>query len=192
MQLTKNMRSKAIEVGGGYLVQTSMRLTTKKHNTKWTRAVVLIRVGLSLGLVCFCGLITEGHGQQLRPFGQGKKFAGLSGRCRTLVATLLANPEPHIGKIYHLTGPQSENMHFYDDPYNDFISEGSNGRDCLEHLAEANNCVPHMLQVLNAARKTDLRIFYALHRRYRPGDYELGSISPIEKAAWTRLKTRTE
>jgi len=24
------------------------------------------------------------------------------------------NPQPHIGKIYHLTGPQSENMHFYE------------------------------------------------------------------------------
>ena len=23
------------------------------------------------------------------------------------------NPQPHIGKIYHLTGPQSENMHFF-------------------------------------------------------------------------------
>jgi len=28
-------------------------------------------------------------------------------------ARLLANPQPHIGKIYHLTGPQSEDMHFY-------------------------------------------------------------------------------
>src|SRR4029078_5254741 len=26
---------------------------------------------------------------------------------------LLANPQPHIGKIYQLTGPQSESMHFY-------------------------------------------------------------------------------
>jgi hypothetical protein len=34
-----------------------------------------------------------------------------------VVATLLANPQPHIGKIYHLTGPQSENMHFYAKEY---------------------------------------------------------------------------
>ena len=27
-----------------------------------------------------------------------------------VIAALLANPQPHIGKIYHLTGPQSENM----------------------------------------------------------------------------------
>ena len=34
-----------------------------------------------------------------------------------MLATLLANPQPHIGKIYHLTGPQSENMHFYAEEY---------------------------------------------------------------------------
>jgi nicotinamidase-related amidase len=58
------------------------------------------------------------------------------------------------------------------DPYNDFISEGGKIWDRLRGVAEANNCVPHMLQVLNAARKAKLRVFYALHRRYRPGDYE--------------------
>jgi hypothetical protein len=25
----------------------------------------------------------------------------------------LDNPEPHTGKVYHLTGPQSEDMHFF-------------------------------------------------------------------------------
>ncbi len=34
------------------------------------------------------------------PFGEGK-----------------TNPQPHIGKIYHLTGPQSENMHFFAQEY---------------------------------------------------------------------------
>jgi hypothetical protein len=34
-----------------------------------------------------------------------------------VVATLLENPQLHIGKIYHLTGPQSENMHFYAQEY---------------------------------------------------------------------------
>jgi len=72
------------------------------------------------------------------------------------------------------------------DPYNDFISNGGKVWDRLKHVAEANNCVPNMLQVLNAARKTGLRIFYALHRRYRPGDYETWKyIAPIQKAAWS-------
>jgi nicotinamidase-related amidase len=43
-----------------------------------------------------------------------------------------------------------------------------------------------MLQVLNAARKSGLRVFYALHRRYRPGDYETWKyIAPVQKAAWS-------
>jgi ureidoacrylate peracid hydrolase len=73
------------------------------------------------------------------------------------------------------------------DPYNDFISEGGKIWDRLKGVAEANKCVPNMLQVLNAARKTGLRVFYALHRRYRPGDYETWKyIAPIQKAAWSR------
>ena len=73
------------------------------------------------------------------------------------------------------------------DPYNDFISEGGKVWDRLKGVAEANKCVPHTMQVLDAARKAGLRIFYALHRRYRPGDYEGWKyIAPIQRAAWSR------
>ena len=72
------------------------------------------------------------------------------------------------------------------DPYNDFISEGGKVWDRLKAVAEANSCVPHMLQVLSAARKAGLRVFYALHHRYRPGDYETWKyIAPIQEAAWS-------
>jgi ureidoacrylate peracid hydrolase len=71
------------------------------------------------------------------------------------------------------------------DPYNDFISEGGKIWDRLKAVAEANSCVPHMSQVLNAARKTGLRVFYAMHHRYGPGDYETWKyVAPIQKAAW--------
>jgi nicotinamidase-related amidase len=73
------------------------------------------------------------------------------------------------------------------DPYNDFISEGGKIWDRLKAVAEANQCVPNMERVLNAARAAGLRVFYALHRRYRPGDYETWKyIAPIQKAAWGR------
>ena len=73
------------------------------------------------------------------------------------------------------------------DPYNDFISEGGKVWDRLKGVAEANGCIPHMLDVLNAARRADIGVFYALHHRYRPGDYETWStIAPIQKAAWGR------
>jgi nicotinamidase-related amidase len=73
------------------------------------------------------------------------------------------------------------------DPYNDFISEGGKVWDRLKGVAEANQCVPHMRQVLEAARAADVRVFYALHHRYRPGDYETWKyIAPIQRAAWSR------
>ena len=44
-----------------------------------------------------------------------------------------------------------------------------------------------MLQVLNAAPKAKLRVFYALYHRYRPGSYETWKyIAPSQKAAWLR------
>lgn len=73
------------------------------------------------------------------------------------------------------------------DPYNDFISEGGKVWDRLKGIAEANQCVSHMEQILTAARASGLRVFYALHHRYRPGDYETWKyVAPIQKAAWGR------
>jgi ureidoacrylate peracid hydrolase len=73
------------------------------------------------------------------------------------------------------------------DPYNDFISEGGKVWDRLRGVAEANKCVPHMTQVLDTARGAGIRVFYALHHRYRAGDYEDWQyIAPIQKAAWSR------
>jgi nicotinamidase-related amidase len=70
------------------------------------------------------------------------------------------------------------------DPYNDFISEGGRVWNRLKAVAEANGCVSHMLQVLDAARTAGIRVFYAPHRRYRPGDYETWKfIAPIQERA---------
>jgi uncharacterized protein YbjT (DUF2867 family) len=51
------------------------------------------------------------------PFGEGKTSPVAVEDVARVIAALLANPQPHIGKIYHLTGPQSENMHFYAQEY---------------------------------------------------------------------------
>jgi ureidoacrylate peracid hydrolase len=72
------------------------------------------------------------------------------------------------------------------DPYNDFISEGGKLWDRVKTVAEANECVPHMVQVLHAARTAGLRVCYALHHRYRPGDYETWKyLAPVQQAAWS-------
>ena len=73
------------------------------------------------------------------------------------------------------------------DPYNDFISEGGKVWDRLKGVAEANQCIPHMVQVLDTARRAGIRVFYALHRQYRAGDYETWKyVAPIQQAAWKR------
>ena len=51
------------------------------------------------------------------PFGEGKTSPIAAEDVARVVATLLERPQPHIGKIYNLTGPQSENMQFYAQEY---------------------------------------------------------------------------
>jgi uncharacterized protein YbjT (DUF2867 family) len=51
------------------------------------------------------------------PFGDGKTSPVAVQDVARVVAVLLADPQPHFGKIYHLTGPQSENMHFFAQEY---------------------------------------------------------------------------
>ena len=51
------------------------------------------------------------------PFGEGKTSPVAAEDVARVVAALLANPQPHTGKIYHLTGPQSENMRFFAQEY---------------------------------------------------------------------------
>jgi uncharacterized protein YbjT (DUF2867 family) len=47
------------------------------------------------------------------PFGDGKTSPVAVPDVARVIAALLAHPQPHIGKIYHLTGPTSADMHFY-------------------------------------------------------------------------------
>jgi uncharacterized protein YbjT (DUF2867 family) len=51
------------------------------------------------------------------PFGEGKTSPVAVADVARAITALLINPQLHIGKIYHLTGPQSENMHFYAQEY---------------------------------------------------------------------------
>jgi uncharacterized protein YbjT (DUF2867 family) len=51
------------------------------------------------------------------PLGDGKTSPIAAEDVALVIATLIADPRPHIGKIYHLTGPQSENMHFFAQEY---------------------------------------------------------------------------
>jgi len=58
------------------------------------------------------------------------------------------------------------------DPYNDFISDGGKLWPRVREVVEANGCIPHMIQILKAARTAGVRIFFSPHHRWRTGDYE--------------------
>jgi uncharacterized protein YbjT (DUF2867 family) len=51
------------------------------------------------------------------PFGDGKTSPVAVEDVARVIAMVLSNPQPHIGKIYHLTGPQSEDMRFFAKEY---------------------------------------------------------------------------
>src|SRR5437879_6874730 len=55
------------------------------------------------------------------PFGEGKTSPVAAEGVARVLAALLANPQPHIGKIYHLTGPQPQNMHFHAQEYSNAL-----------------------------------------------------------------------
>jgi uncharacterized protein YbjT (DUF2867 family) len=63
------------------------------------------------------------------PFGDGKTSPVAVEDVARVIATLLADPQPHIGKIYHLTGPQSENMHFYAQEYSQALGRAITYQD---------------------------------------------------------------
>jgi nicotinamidase-related amidase len=67
------------------------------------------------------------------------------------------------------------------DPYNDFISEGGKFWDRVKTVAEVNHCVPNMRRTLDAARRAKIRVFYALHHRFREGDFSTWkTIAPVQ------------
>jgi NAD(P)H dehydrogenase (quinone) len=45
------------------------------------------------------------------PFGRGKTNPVASADVARVVAAVLADPGPHLGRVYELTGPQSQDMH---------------------------------------------------------------------------------
>ena len=61
---------------------------------------------------------TVRESNQIRlPFGEGKTSPVAAEDVARVITALLVDPQPHIGKIYHLTGPPSENMHFFAQEY---------------------------------------------------------------------------
>jgi uncharacterized protein YbjT (DUF2867 family) len=47
------------------------------------------------------------------PFGEGMTSPVAVEDVARAIAALLADPRPHVGKTYHLTGPESQDMHYF-------------------------------------------------------------------------------
>lgn len=58
------------------------------------------------------------------------------------------------------------------DPYNDFLSHGGKLWPLVEKVAKEQDLLLHMKQVLDAARKAGIQVFYVPHHRSEPGDYK--------------------
>ena len=63
------------------------------------------------------------------PFGDGKTSPVAVEDVAQVIATLLADPQPHIGKIYELTGPESESLHFYANEYSEALGRAISYQD---------------------------------------------------------------
>ena len=102
--------------------------TSPQHKLHWLAEQALNWSGLPVVHVrptvfldgLFLGFISDSvrKSDQIRlPFGEGKTSPVAAEDVARVVAALLVHPQPHIGKTHHLTGPQSENMHFYAQEY---------------------------------------------------------------------------
>src|SRR4051812_2118927 len=108
------------------LAQMSITETTEspQHKQHWLAEQALNWSGLPVihlrptvllegFFLIFTGESVRQSNQIRLPFGAGKTSPVAVQDVASVAAELLANPQPHIGNTYHLTGPQSEDMDFF-------------------------------------------------------------------------------
>jgi len=67
------------------------------------------------------------------------------------------------------------------DPYNDFLASRGQAWPLLRTVAKQVNLIENLKSLVKAGRNHDLPIFYAMHQRYRPGNYDhLKYLSPSQ------------
>jgi uncharacterized protein YbjT (DUF2867 family) len=74
--------------------------------------VVTIRPTVFLDgfFLLFAGPTVRARGRIELPFGRGKTSPVAAADVAAVVAEVLANPTPHLGRVYELTGPRSQDM----------------------------------------------------------------------------------
>jgi len=131
LEATVTMAAVAREVGVDALVNMSQMTVSQMsiHNTTpsrqqrqhWLGEQALLWSGLPVVTVrptIFLDTFTTLAGASVRdrgrievPFGRGKTNPVAAADVARVVAAVLADPGPHLGRIYELTGPRSQDMH---------------------------------------------------------------------------------
>jgi uncharacterized protein YbjT (DUF2867 family) len=131
LEAAVTMAAVAREVGVNALVnmsqmtvsQMSIQNTTPSHQQRqhwlseqafaWSGLpIVTIRPTMFLeSFFLFAGPTVRDRGRIELPFGQGKTSPVAAADVAAVISAVLADPGPHLGRIYELTGPRSQDMH---------------------------------------------------------------------------------
>ena len=131
LEAALTMAAVAREVGVSVLVnmsqmtvsQMSIQNTTPSHQQRqhWLTEQVLLWSGLPVitirptmfleSLIPLTSASVRERGRIELPFGSGKTSPVAAADVARVIATVLADPGPHLGRIYELTGPRSQDMH---------------------------------------------------------------------------------
>lgn len=111
----------------------------------------------------------KAHSQIRVPFGQGETSPVAASDVAKAVATLLADPAPHIGSTYHLTGPECKDMSYYAQVFTDALGrpieyvdvpvetwrEAMKGAGLSEHVLDHLSTMGNLHRAGRYARMTD-------------------------------------
>src|SRR5947199_6470875 len=143
LEASVTMAAVAREVGGNALVnmsqmtvsQMSIQNTTPSPQQRqhWLSAQALAwsglpvvpirpRVFLEGFFLPLTGPTVRDRGRIELPFGRGKTTPVAAADVARVVAAVLADPGPHLGRIYELTGPRSQDMHGVAREYSDALN----------------------------------------------------------------------
>src|SRR5918912_2095105 len=131
LEATVTMAAVAREVGVSALVnmsqmtvsQMSIRNTTpsRQQRQHWLGEQALAWSGLPVvtiwptmfleSFVPLAGATVRDRGRIALPFGRGKTSPVAAADVARVVAGVLADPGPHLGHVYELTGPRSQDLH---------------------------------------------------------------------------------
>jgi len=143
LEATVTMATVAREVGVNALInmsqmtvsQMSIQNTTpsRQQRQHWLSEQVLVWSGLPVVTIRptvflegfflpLTGPSVRDRGRIELPFGRGKTNPVAASDVARVVAAVLVDPGPHLGRIYELTGPRSQDMHGVAREYSDALN----------------------------------------------------------------------